>query len=178
MVTRGITATAFTAAILAFLLPFGAVSSCDGQDVRFTGLELASFRVAPDRSSSSEDPLHEEVERNGSFFAAVTLLAVLVGLVLSVAGRPGSRVCAIVALVALGLTVTLVAFGGSVDDGKPLVGVWIILASLIVAEETPWYAARIAEGVTGRRLVIGVAGRYAWLAVVAAYVLFGGSDDG
>jgi hypothetical protein len=83
-----------------------------------------------------------------------------------------------VALVALGVTVLSITLRGSADDGRPLVGFWVALVSLIIAEETPWYAARVAEGEIGRRLLIRVVTRYAWLAVAAIYVLFGGSDDG
>ena len=176
--TRRITATAFTAAMLAFLLPFGAVSNCDGQEVRFTALELATSDVPPRPHVNAEDPLDEEVEHNGSLLAAATLLATILGLVLTLARRRGGLVCAIVALVALGLTVLSIAFRGSADDGGLLVGFWIVLVSLLVAEETPWYAARVAEGETGRRLLASIATRYAWLAFAALYVLFGGSDDG
>ena len=96
--TRLLSATAFAGAALAFALPFGAVSSCDGEEVRFTGAELVTYSVPPDDSHTGT--LHEDVERTSSVLALVTLLAALLGVALAIVGRAGGGICASVGLFA------------------------------------------------------------------------------
>ena len=128
--SRLFSATAFAGAVLAFTLPFGTVSSCDGEEVRFTGAELVTFSVPPDDTYSGT--LHEDVERQNSALALMTLLAALGGLVLTVAGRAGGGICASIGLFAIQLlawAVLLTSDGGS----TLLVGFWVALVSLAAA---------------------------------------------
>jgi len=86
--------------MLAFALPFGVVSSCDGPDVRLTGVELATFSVPAD--SGSERELAREVEQSASPFA-LALVPAAAGLGLLALRRAGVGACTWVALVAIQL---------------------------------------------------------------------------
>src|SRR3990170_2093696 len=99
--SRLLSGTAFAAAILAFTLPFGLVSSCDGAEVRFTGAELATFSVPADDRQDAE--LRDSLEHSASPFAIAALVAAGFGLVLSILGRPGVGVSAASGLVAIQL---------------------------------------------------------------------------
>jgi hypothetical protein len=116
--TRRVAASAFAGAILAFTLPFGAVSGCDGQEVRFTGVELATFDVAPDRRYTFDRTLHGEVERNGSVLAIAVLLAAVLGLALSAANRSGWRACTIAGPVAIQVFAWTLALASDGEDSS------------------------------------------------------------
>jgi len=127
--SRLFSATAFAAAVLAFALPFGAVSSCDGEEVRFTGVQLATFTVQPDDSKQGD--LHVQVERNGGALALVALVAAGWGLALAAIGRAGGGVCASIGLLAIQLLFWAVLLTS--DGGDLFVGFWLSLVSLAVA---------------------------------------------
>jgi len=127
--SRMISITAFAAAALAFALPFGAVSSCGGEEVRFTGVELATFTVPPD--TETEGTLHTEVERNAGFFAFLALVAAVSGAVLALLGRGGGGICASLAIVALQLVLWAVLLTS--DGGSELfIGYWLSLLLLVL----------------------------------------------
>ena len=93
--SRGLSVALFTAALLAFLLPFGTVS-CSEPPITFTGLELATATVHGD-----DDYVVGEIESQGTFLAVVAGIAVLVGGCLAIAGRRGQGRAATVGIVAL-----------------------------------------------------------------------------
>jgi hypothetical protein len=148
--SRLVSAAAFACAALAFSLPFGTASSCEGEKVSFTGVELVTSDVAPARSPGST--LHTSVESTVSPPATLVLLAVVVGLGLVLAGRKGGGVMASIGVFAmqwLALAVFVAGSGGS----TLLVGFWTALVSLGVAG-----AAHLAERARARR----EAGRRVW----------------
>ena len=97
--SRVLSATAFAAAALAFMLPFGVVSSCDGAEVHFTGTELVTFSVPADDAQDVE--LRGSLERGAGPFALAALIGTALGLVLSILGRPGAGRCAALGVVAM-----------------------------------------------------------------------------
>jgi hypothetical protein len=127
--SRVLSGAAFAAAILAFTLPFGLVSSCDGGEVRFTGAELATFSVPADDAQDAE--LRDSLEHGAGLFAIAALVAAAFGLVLSILGRPGAGVSAAIGLVATQLV--LYAIVAVADDGDLFVGYWLALISSVVA---------------------------------------------
>lgn len=88
--------------------------------MRFTGVELATFRVAPDEAAS-EQTLHREAERRAGALAVVALLGALAGLGLDLVRRAGGGVCAVVGLVAMqvlsGAIMSTGADSGGVERG-------------------------------------------------------------
>lgn len=126
---RLLSGTAFAAAILAFTLPFGLVSSCDGGEVRFTGAELATFSVPAEDAQDAE--LRDSLEHDAGPFAIAALAAAGFGLVLSILGRPGAGVSAAIGLVAIQLV--LYAIVAVADDGDLFVGYWLALLAFVVA---------------------------------------------
>ena len=123
------TAILFAGAALAFALPFGAVSSCGGEEVRFTGVELATFTVPPD--AETEGTLHSNVERNAGFFALLALVAAVSGATLALLGRGGGGICASLAIVALQLVLWAVLLTS--DGGSELfIGYWLSLLLLVL----------------------------------------------
>jgi len=127
--SRVLSGTAFAAAILAFTLPFGLVSSCDGGEVRFTGAELATFSVPAADAQDAE--LRDSLEHGAGPFAIAALVAAGFGLVLLILGRPGAGVAAAIGLVAIQLV--LYAIVAVADDGDLFVGYWLALLSFVVA---------------------------------------------
>jgi len=140
-VSRIFSITAFAAVLLAFALPFGAVSSCDGEEVHFTGVELATFTVPPD--SSYRGDLHRRVERNAGVLALIALGAAAVGLALAVIGRTGRGVCAAVGLLNMQLLFWAVLLTS--DGGDLFVGFWLVLASFAAVA-----ALHLALGIRSR----------------------------
>jgi hypothetical protein len=146
---RLLSATTFAGAMLAFALPFGTVSSCEGEEVRFTGAQLAAFSVPPDESTSGT--LHLEVENNVGPLAVVVLLVAALGVFCAVRGVSGGGICAAVGLIAmqlLGLAVMLLSASG----GMPLEGFWIGLLSLAGAGVAHLVAAVRERQQSGRRV--------------------------
>lgn len=92
----------FAGIVLTFLLPFGTVS-CSGEQVTFTGGELALFQVPTDATDYEGDDasLAETVEGEAGVPAFVALAAALVGFGLGLAGRRGGGVAAAVGLSAM-----------------------------------------------------------------------------
>lgn len=129
MTFRLLSATAFTGAVLAFALPFGAVSSCDGEEVRFTGVELVTQSVPSDPATRGE--LHSSVGRRAGIFALVAAVASALGAALSVLGRSGTGWCAAVGLAALQFTGYAIVTTS--DSGDLYRGFWLALGSLAVA---------------------------------------------
>jgi hypothetical protein len=129
-VFRAFTATTFLAAILAFALPFGAVSSCDGERVEFTGAQLVTLDVQPDRKHHGT--LHHDVEHNCIVFALVVLAASIIGLGLVAAGERGAGICAAVGLFAAQLLGWAILFSGE-DESFLDAGFWLALVALAIA---------------------------------------------
>lgn len=99
---RMFSGTAFAGVVLAFLLPFGGVSSCgSGEEVRFTGIQLATAQVPADEAV--QGTLHEEVEGDATVLAFLTLSAAIIGLALAIGGCVGGGVCAGTGLIGLQL---------------------------------------------------------------------------
>lgn len=148
--SRAVAATALAGAMLAFALPFGMVSSCDGPEVRFTGAELATFSAPAD--SSSEQELARDVERHGSPLALVAVVAAAAGLGLVVLGRAGAGACTWIGLVAIQLLAVAIAVA---SDGSDLFeGYLLSLLGFLVAG-----TACLAAWIRARRR----RGRSAWL---------------
>lgn len=93
--SRGLVATLFAAALLAFLLPFGTVS-CSEPPTTFTGLELATGTVHGD-----DEILVGEIVTGGMLFALLGGIAALVGGGIAITGGRGQGSAATVGLVAL-----------------------------------------------------------------------------
>lgn len=90
---RVFSGTAFAGVVLAFLLPFGSVSSCSsGEEVRFTGIQLATAQVPADETTPGT--LHQDVEGDATVLAFLTLSVAIIGLALAVAGCVGGGMCA------------------------------------------------------------------------------------
>jgi hypothetical protein len=126
---RRLSATAFLAAILAFGLPFGVVSSCGGEQVHFTGVQLATFDVHPDRSQGGT--LNRDVEHSGSLLAIAVVVSALFGLGVALSGRRGGGICAALGVVFMQLLGWSIV--ANVDAAKFLVGFWLALGSLLAA---------------------------------------------
>jgi hypothetical protein len=122
--SRVLSTTAFAAAAVAFMLPFGLVSSCDGAEVRFTGTELVTYSVP---AGTSDADLRDTLERRAGPFATAALLAAAVGLALSILGRSGAGVCAGAGLVAMQLLLYAIV---TASDGSDLfIGFGLALCS-------------------------------------------------
>ena len=89
----------FAAALLAFLFPFATVSC--GEPVTFTGLELATARVADDAPTADQREFGDEIESNGTVLALIAVVAAAVGLGLAIAQVRGVGLAALVGLLAL-----------------------------------------------------------------------------
>lgn len=145
---RTISGTAFACVLLAFLLPFGSVTSCSsGEEVRFTGVQLATAQVPPDRATRGT--LHEKVEGDATLLALLTLAAAGVGLGLVVANRTGAGVCAGGGLV--GLQLILWVGMASWDDFGLYEGYWLSLLAFATAGVTHLVVAVRARRRAGRR---------------------------
>lgn len=120
-------ATSLAGGMLAFALPFGMVSSCDGPEVHFTGAELATFSVPA--HSGSERELAREVEQSASPFAFVVLVAAAPGLGRLALRRAGA--CTWVALVAIQLAAIALLTAGDASD--LLEGYYLSLLGLTLA---------------------------------------------
>jgi hypothetical protein len=145
---RLFSAATFAGALLAFALPFGAVSSCDGEEVHFTGAQLATFSVPPDESGGT---LQMEVEKNAGLFAVLVLLAAALGVVCAIRGVPGGGIYAAGGLLAtqlLGLAVLASGSGG----GTLFEGFWLALGSLAAACTGHLVAAVRQRRRSGRRV--------------------------
>jgi len=79
-----VTSTLFAAAALAFLLPFGTVS-CEGEEVKPTGIELVTFSVEGGNEPGS---VAADVENHG-VMALFALVAALVGAGVALASDRG-----------------------------------------------------------------------------------------
>jgi hypothetical protein len=127
--SRVLSATAFAAAALAFTLPFGVVTSCDGAEVHFTGAQVAAYSV-PARHAKDEG-LRDDLEQNAGPFALAALLAAVFGVALSVLGRTGAGICAAVGIVAMQLLqYATIAVS---DGGSDLGGFWLAFGSFVAA---------------------------------------------
>ena len=127
--SRLLSGTAFAAAALAFTLPFGVASSCDGAEVRFTGTALVTFSVPADDAQDVE--LRDSVERDAGPFALAVLAAAVVGLALSILGCSGAGICAALGLVAMQLL--LYAIVAMADGGDLFAGFWLALSAFAAA---------------------------------------------
>jgi hypothetical protein len=138
-------ATAFAGALLAFALPFGMVSSCGGGEVRFTGVELATYSVPGESTSDRE--LAADVERSSSHFAIGALLAAAAGLVLLALGLGGAGVCAWIGLVAMQLLlygITFTSDGSDLYEGYLLSLLGFAVAGVVCL--AGWIRARRKRG--------------------------------
>lgn len=101
-VSRKASPVAFAAILAAFALPFGTVS-CEGPPVKFTGYELATWRVqqtSPPAATDDGGSLPEAIEREGSAMAFLMLASAVAGLALGLAGRRGAGFAVAAGLVA------------------------------------------------------------------------------
>jgi hypothetical protein len=146
---RRLAATAFAGAVLAFALPMGAVSNCDGEEVRFSGLELVTASVPP--SESAPGTLHEDVERHASVFAVAALLACFLGLAFGLAGRAGGGAWASTGLIATQLLGGAILLTGTAG-GSLLAGYWLLLLLLGVAGIAYLRVAARRRRLSGRRV--------------------------
>jgi hypothetical protein len=141
--SRLFTATAFAGAVLAFALPFGTVESCEGEEVKFTGTQLASYTVPPDDANGT---LHTTVESNAGFLAVVVLLVAVLGVLGAITGgRPPEGISAtlgVIAMQLLGLAILISGSGGA----TLLAGFWLALVCFGVAG-----VVRLAAAVAARR---------------------------
>jgi hypothetical protein len=152
---RRLTSTLLAAAALAFLLPFGTVS-CDGEEVSFTGVELATFQVDADERHPG-GTLAEDVEQGGSPIALVTLAIALVGAgTVALRGRGGGFAAAGVAgLFVLFAKGSLMIDSPTVDHGSG----YLLAATALAAAGGLRFVVRVIERER--------AGRNAWPLVVA-----------
>ena len=118
--------------MLAFALPFGAVSSCDGEEVRSTGVELTTFSVPPDESGSGE--LDANVEERAGLLALIAAVAAISGIALTALGRRGAGLCAAAGLLAMQLVAYAIATTS--DSADLFVGYWLALGAFAVAAVT------------------------------------------
>jgi hypothetical protein len=146
---RLFSATAFVGAALAFTLPFGTVSSCEGEEVRFTGVQLATFDVPPDPSSPGT--LHGQVESNAGLFAVAVLLLAVLGFACVLGGARGGGVFASLGLVAAQLLGLAILVSGT-SGATLLAGFWLALLSLAVAGVTHLVLAIRVRRRAGRRV--------------------------
>ena len=148
VMSRLVSVVGFAAAVVAFALPFGLVSNCDGdEEVEFTGVELVTQRVPSDGGD-----LHEGVEDNAGAPATLLALAALVGLGLSVAARRGGGICAVIGLIAAQVLAVAIVASAS-GSSSLLVGYWLALGGTAVAG-----VAHLVAGIGARR----AAGRRNW----------------
>jgi hypothetical protein len=127
---RVLPGSAFALACIAFTLPFGTVASCDGSEVRFTGVELATFSVEVEQSGDPE--LRDSVEKNAGLLALATLACAAAGLVLTSFALRGAGPSAAVGLA--GTQVLFFAILASGDAGGDVrAGYWLALAAFVVA---------------------------------------------
>lgn len=139
--TRTVAITAFAGAILAFALPFGAVSSCDGAEVRFTGVDLVTRSVPGETPADAE--LAKRVESDTWLFAGCALLAAVAGIVLVLLGIPRSGLCAGLGLVSMQLLLYAIVLAS--DDGKLRGGFGLAMLAFAVAG-----AAALVESIRSR----------------------------
>lgn len=140
--------TAFACVLLAFLLPFGSVTSCSSsEEIRFTGVELATWQVPPD--DATRGTLHEKVEEDAGLLALFTFSMAIIGLALAIAGRVGGGVCAGAGLVGLQLIVWV---GVVTWDGFDLYeGYWLSMLAFAIGGTSHLVAAVRARRRAGRR---------------------------
>jgi hypothetical protein len=139
-------------------LPFATVSC--GEPVTFTGLELATARVADDAPTADRRAFRDEIESNGTVLTLIALVAVTVGLGLAAVQMRGAGLAALVGLLAL-LRLPWVAAGSLAD---------------FVVHDGYVLAVAALTGVLGLGRVSAVArrpaaGRRRWPAVLAGLVL-------
>lgn len=140
--------TAFAGVVLAFLLPFGSVSSCgSGEEVRFTGIQLATAQVPADEDVRGT--LHQDVEGDATVLAFLILSAAIIGLALAAAGCVGGGVCAGAGLV--GLQVLLGVGLAAWDSFDLYEGYGLSLLAFICAGLTHLTVAIRARRRAGRR---------------------------
>ena len=152
---RRLTSTMLAAAALAFLLPFGTVS-CDGEEVSFTGIELATFSVDQD-PDEPDGTLVNEVESNGSGIALVALAVAIIGAAVAARRNRGGgyAVGGLVALFLLDMQAEAILFGPDVAYGA---GYLLSFASFAAAGLT-----RLVTRLRARRRV----GERIWTWIVA-----------
>jgi len=129
---------AFVAVLIAFTLPLGIVSSCGEEQARFTGVQLATFEVAPTDESTRD--VAEKVEHHAGPFALAALAAAAIGALLVVLGLRGAAACAALGVVAMQLLVYGIV--SVADDGRLRGGYWLALLAFGVAA-TAWLASSI-----------------------------------
>lgn len=146
--SRAVSGSAFACVVLAFLLPFGSVSSCSSsEEVRFTGMELATAQVPPD--PNVRGTLHQDVEGDATVLAFLTLLTAVTGIGLAVAGRSGGGVCAGAGLVGLQLILFVGLAAWDIFDVYE--GFGLSLLAFTIAGLTHLAAAVRARRRAGRR---------------------------
>ena len=132
----------FAMIVVAFVLPFGTVS-CEGPAVKFTGYQLATWRVpetTPPATTDDGKNLKDEVENHASFWALLTLGAAVAGALLGLTGRRGGGIAASAGLFGVFLLVAAsepLSFGGpdvSFDEGFELVALLYVTVAI-------WHAA-------------------------------------
>lgn len=99
-ISRWGSATLFAGIVLAFLLPFATVS-CNGDEVTFTGVQLALGQVPTEETQNGDESLAQDVESESTPWALFALAAAATGLGLGIAGRRGGGIAAAVGLPAM-----------------------------------------------------------------------------
>jgi hypothetical protein len=146
---RIVSVTSFAAAVLAFTLPFGLVTSCDGGEVRFTGVELATYTVPADPLDSSDRDLRDTLEKNAGAFALAALLTAVVGLALAALGIRGVPASAALGVLLMQLVLYGVVLTGD-ESSSLFVGFWLSLGAFVTAGVTALVGAVRARRRTAR----------------------------
>ena len=138
--SRSVSLVLFALILVAFALPFGTVS-CQGPPVKFTGYQLATWRVpetTPPATTDDGKSLPAEIERTSSGLTLIMLLSAVMGLALGLASHRGGGVT-----VAIGLTATALLCGRVGDlfsaDVEP--GLGFKLATGLYAALAAWHVA-------------------------------------
>lgn len=178
-------ATLFAGIVVAFLLPFATVS-CSGEEVTFTGVQLALQQVPDPQTQDEEGSLAEDVEAESSLSALVALASAATGLALGVAGRRGGGIAAAVglpAMLVLALNAATTLATVELHAGYPLALLAYVAAAAVHARgaRRRRRAARAAPPrAQSRRRRAAVAGALVLLALGAAAgcsALVPASDD-
>jgi hypothetical protein len=138
LVSRKVSPALFIAILVAFALPFGAVS-CEGPPVEFTGYELATWHVqqtTPPATTRDGDDLPTAIEEAASWTALLMLVGTIAGLVVGLVRRRGAGFAVMVALIAAFGLVTKMA---NSPGAEPRRGFGVALLLLVIL--AIWHAA-------------------------------------
>jgi Tol biopolymer transport system component len=168
VISRWGSATLFAGILLAFLLPFATVS-CHGDEITFTGVQVALHQVPDTKPHDEAGSLAEDVESESSAWALLALAAATAGLGLGVARRRGGGIAAAVGL--LGMLMLLGSAESSLAEVDLHAGYVLALLGYLAAAvshaSAAWHRRRAAPETARPR------SRRRRAAVAAAVVLVG-----